>query len=81
MKRHGRYFSGKEKAGSLLSKTDEYKGRLIPQAFVLNEEAIIIKDNIETDTAALYHFNLESGKKTLLYKHPYVDVGDLEMDL
>jgi len=64
----------------LLSKTDEYKGRLIPQAFVLNEEAIIIKDNIETDTEALYHFNLESGKKTLLYKHPYVDVGDLEMD-
>lgn len=64
----------------LLSKTDEYKGRLIPQAFVLNEEAIIIKDNIETDTEALYHFNLESGKKTLLYKHPYVDVGDLEVD-
>ena len=64
----------------LLSRTDEYKGRLIPEAFVLNEEAIIIKDNIETDTEALYHFNLESGKKTLLYKHPYVDVGDLEMD-
>ena len=64
----------------LLSKTDEYKGRLIPQAFVLNEEAIIIKDNIDTDTEALYHFNLESGKKTLLYKHPYVDVGDLEVD-
>ena len=64
----------------LLSKTDEYKGRLIPQAFVLNEEAIIIKDNIETDTAALYHLNLKSGEKTLLYKHPYVDVADLEMD-
>ena len=65
----------------LLSKTDEYKGRLIPEAFVPNEEAILVLDNIDTDTEALYHYNLESGEKTLLYKHPYVDVGGIEMDL
>jgi acylaminoacyl-peptidase len=65
----------------LLSRTDEYKGRLIPEAFVPNEEAILVLDNIDTDTEALYHYNLESGEKTLLYKHPYVDVGGIEMDL
>ena len=65
----------------LLSKTDKYKGRLIPEAFVPNEEAILVLDNIDTDTKALYHYNLESGEKTLLYKHPYVDVGGIEMDL
>ena len=65
----------------LLSKTDKYKGRLIPEAFVLNEEAILVLDNIDTDTKALYHYNLESGEKTLLYKHPYVDVDGIEMDL
>ena len=65
----------------LLSKTDKYKGSLIPEAFVPNEEAILVLDNIDTDTEALYHYNLESGEKTLLYKHPYVDVGGIEMDL
>jgi dipeptidyl aminopeptidase/acylaminoacyl peptidase len=65
----------------LLSKTDKYKGRLIPEAFVPNEEAILVLDNIDTDTKALYHYNLESGEKTLLYKHPYVDVDGIEMDL
>ena len=65
----------------LLSRTDEYKGRLIPEAFVPNEEAILVLDNIDTDTEALYHYNLESGEKTLLYKHPYVDVDGIEMDL
>lgn len=73
-------FQRQGESWKLLSRTDEYKGTSIPQAFVPNEEAIIIKDNIETDTAALYHLDLKSGEKTLLYKHPYVDVADLEMD-
>ena len=66
-----------------LSRTDQYKGMVWPLTFTSDETAIYILDNIDTDTSALYQYDIETGKKALIYKHPYVDIepGAVEFDV
>ena len=58
----------------LLSRTEEYQGSFLPLAFTSDEQALYALDNIDTDTAALYEYEIGSGEKRLIYKHPYVDL-------
>jgi dienelactone hydrolase len=65
----------------LISRTEEYAGTIVPQAFNDEGTGLYIIDSTESDREALYLYDIASGKKTLIYSHPLVDIGSVEFDV
>jgi dipeptidyl aminopeptidase/acylaminoacyl peptidase len=65
----------------LINSTTKYGGSFVPQGFTPDNKKMYVLDNIETDTNALYLYDIESRKSELLYQHPVVDIIGVETDV
>ena len=73
-----------ERVGSdweLISRSEEYAGTFVPEAFTNDNQKLWVLDNNDTDTSALYLYDISSREKKLIYRHPVVDIDSTEMDV
>ena len=64
----------------LISRSEEYAGTFRPEAFNNENDKLWVLDNNDTDKQALYLYDIASKTKTLIYKHPTVDIRSVMMD-
>ena len=64
----------------LISRSEEYSGTFAPEAFNNENDKLWVLDNNDTDKQALYLYDIASRTKSLVYKHPTVDIGSVMMD-
>ncbi|WP_226703513.1 alpha/beta hydrolase family protein [Microbulbifer elongatus] len=60
---------------------DESKGLYLPEGWVRgSDEEMWYTDTIEAPTKGLYRVNVETGERTLVYRHPKVDYDAIARD-